>query len=505
MLSPAFVRLIRGPVGSAKSSTSLVELFRQWQMQEPIQDGRSNKLRKTRTAIIRNTSPMLKTTTMKTYEEWFPPEVFGEPKMAPPPYEHEIDLALSDGTRLVAEVLFLALDRPEDIRKLLSLELTWAFGNEGREFNKTIVDGITQRLRRYPSQRVGGATRSGALFDTNAPDDDHWWPIMAGEAPPPDWMTEDDRRLLVKPADWEFFTQPPAMIEKRGPDGRITGYDVNPMAENVQNLDPLYYPGQIAGKTKAYIDVYILNKLGSTAEGRPVHPEYAEHLHKPLEPIDPVPLVPFILGIDFGLTPAAVFLQRIRNRWIAFDEIALENASAVDLAKAINTKMKLEYPTHKIQVAYGDPSGDQRVGTDKNTPFRVLRAYGIPARPAMEDNDPEVRRAAGQSVLSRLEDGHPAILISSKCRVLTAGLGGSWCYRRVRSIEGGNEYKDAPSKNKFSHTGEAWEYALVGGGEARDLMLNKQRKKAETKAQPRLPRDPLARLRRPSVTSRRNW
>jgi hypothetical protein len=157
MLSDAFVRGLRGPVGSAKSSTCVMEAQRRMLGQRPNDRG----WRMTRGAIIRNTNPMLATTTIKTYEDWLKPEFYGDIKMAPPPYEHEIDLELPDRTRMVAEVFFLSLDRPEDMRKLLSLELTWAWINEARELPKTIVDGVTQRLRRYPAVKDGGASWSG--------------------------------------------------------------------------------------------------------------------------------------------------------------------------------------------------------------------------------------------------------------------------------------------------------------------------------------------------------
>ncbi len=492
MLSDDFVRGIRGPVGSGTSSLCIMELFRRWCAQEP-----NRKVRRSRTAIVRNTSPELRTTTMKTYQSWLVPEVFGEPKMAPPPFEHEINLDLGDGTSIAVEVLFLALDRPEDMKKLLSLELTTAWLNEARESNRTIVDGLTQRLRRFPAWKDGGATFTGLLMDTNAPDDDHWWPIMAGESPPPEWMNEEERRQLVMPQGWSFYCQPSAMIERRSRDGRIEGYDLNPNAENLQNLDPEYYPGQIAGKTKAWIDVYIMNRLGSTADGRPVHPDFVRETHVSTEPLEPVPGVPFILGVDFGLTPAAVFMQRIGRRWLVLREIALENATAVDLAIAINTVMATEFPGHKILIAYGDPAGDERVGTDADTPLKVLRARGIPARRAAPNNDPEPRRAAMSGVLRRMEAGYPAILFSDQCKVLVTGLGGSWCYKRVRSIGGTESFHDVPAKTRFSHAGEAAEYALLGAGEARDFLMNKERRDHERR-QGRAPavRDPLARLNR---------
>ena len=53
-----------------------------------------------------------------------------------------------DGVEL--EVMFIALDRPDDLRKLLSLELTGAWINEAREIPKAILDGLTARVGRFP-------------------------------------------------------------------------------------------------------------------------------------------------------------------------------------------------------------------------------------------------------------------------------------------------------------------------------------------------------------------
>ena len=63
---------------------------------------------------------------MKTWLDWFEKE-FGKMNWSPP-YTHRIKIADLD-----LEVIFLALDRPEDVKKLLSLELTFLFFNEARE------------------------------------------------------------------------------------------------------------------------------------------------------------------------------------------------------------------------------------------------------------------------------------------------------------------------------------------------------------------------------------
>ena len=120
------------------------------------------------------------------------------------PYTHHIkrnDLDL--------EVIFLALDRPEDVKKLLSLELTGIWINEAREIPKSIVDACTMRVGRYPSMREGGASWSGVICDTEtAPEEDHWWAIMAGEVPIPDHIPREQAAMLVKPDNWKFLFNP---------------------------------------------------------------------------------------------------------------------------------------------------------------------------------------------------------------------------------------------------------------------------------------------------------
>jgi hypothetical protein len=62
---------------------------------------------------------------------------------------------------------------------------------------------------RFPAMKDGGCAWGGLIADTNAPPADHWLPIMRGDVPPPDWMTEEKRNALKKPAkNWGFYMQP---------------------------------------------------------------------------------------------------------------------------------------------------------------------------------------------------------------------------------------------------------------------------------------------------------
>ena len=181
MKDDTFFRGIRGPVGSGKSVGCCVEVFRRALMQKKNEQG----IRRSRWAIIRNTNPQLKTTTIKTWLDWFPENEWGKFTWSVP-YTHHIKKGDID-----LEVLFLALDRPEDVKKLLSLELTGIWVNEAREIPKSIMDACSMRVGRFPSMREGGPSWTGFIADTNAPEEDHWWPIMSGEVPVPDHIPRE--------------------------------------------------------------------------------------------------------------------------------------------------------------------------------------------------------------------------------------------------------------------------------------------------------------------------
>lgn len=459
MKSDARVRGLRGPVGSGKSVACCMEIFRRALAQEKGADG----VRRSRWAVVRNTNPQLRTTTIKTWLDWFPEDVWGKMLWHPPPFTHRLrrgDLDL--------EVIFLALDKPEDVKKLLSLELTGVFINEAREVPKAIVDACTMRVGRYPSMKDGGPTWYGVIMDTNAPDEDHWWPVMAGEAPIPEHVSAEEALMLIKPEGWQFFTQPGGMLEEKDAEGNVTGYRMNPKAENIQNLVKTYYPDIITGKTKSWIDVYVLNKLGALNEGKPVYASYDEGTHLAREELLPAPGIPITVGLDFGLTPAAAFCQHVRGRWLVLRELVGFDMGAAKFADLLRVFMAQTFPGAKFQI-WGDPAGDYRAQTDETTPFQVLRSAGIIARSA-PTNDPALRIDAVTATLTRMVDGQPGFLLDPRCTYLKRGFAGGYGYRRLQ-VGGTERYEDRPEKNIYSHIHDALQYAVCGGGESRKLLV----------------------------------
>jgi hypothetical protein len=212
--SDAFVRFVVGPVGSGKSTRCLRELVRRALRQRRGPDG----LRRTRWVVIRNTYSQLRDTTRKTFEQWVPAWMGTWHEQS-----FTFHIRFDD---VDCEVLFRALDRPEDVRKLLSLEVTGAYINEAREVPKHVLDVLETRVGRYPSTAQGGPTWFGIWADSNPWHGGHW-----------------GAKLFAKNLDgYELYRQPSG----RAPD-----------AENVENLPGGYYDRLCVGKSSDYVRVYV--------------------------------------------------------------------------------------------------------------------------------------------------------------------------------------------------------------------------------------------------------
>jgi hypothetical protein len=429
------------------------ELLRRAQQQEPASDG----LRRTRYAVIRNTYGELKDTALKTWLYWFDEDYFGEFNYGT--MTHKIRLP-----GIAMDVLFRALDRPKDVKKTLSLELSGVWVNEAREIPKGIIDGLKDAVGRFPPERDGGCTHPFVAMDTNSMDEDHWWYKLA----------EED-----KPEGWRFFNQPGGLMR----DGER--FIPNPKAENIQNLKGGYdyYLRGMQGQKRDHVLIYYCNEYGFVQEGKPVHPEYIDSVHCSNENLEPVPNQPIVVGIDFGLTPAALFSQRLANgRWLWIDELVTEDMGTSRFADILGPKLRGEYRNFDLQI-WGDPAGDDRAQTDETTPFQILNAKGIPARPA-PSNDPVLRCEAVSVPLMRMIDGQPGMVVSPKCKVARKGLAGGYCYKRVQ-VANEERYHDKPVKNRYSHVVEAGQYAMLGAGEGQMLITiprkpyPKQRKRVE--------------------------
>lgn len=352
--SSAFVRGIRGPIGSGKSVGCCWEILLKAISQRPFEGKRRSKW-----GIVRGTYGELRTTTISTWLDWFD-------SITKISYGHPIQgmmtFQLKDGTVVECELIFLALDHPKDVKKLKSLEFTGIWFNEASEIDYTHISMGTGRVNRYPSKTMGGFTWSGVIMDTNSPDEANWWYEMA--------ETE-------KPKDWEFFDQPPAIVNigtQKEPE-----FIENPEAENIINhvIGADYYFKQIPGKPIEWVNVFLLNQYGSSNPGSYVYANYSEknYTDKTFDPGRPI-----IWTHDFNFVPlCSGILQEYGDDVYAVDEIVISGADAEMAATEFIDRYK-EHTKCPVYI-YGDADGNKgrKHGFESNYLLieRLLRKAGF--------------------------------------------------------------------------------------------------------------------------------
>lgn len=467
MLSDKYVRVLAGPIGGGKSVACVHELLAWATKQRP----NAKKERKTRFLIVRNTADQLRQTTQKTVFDWLPPGEVGTWRATDKTLYIEADLG--DGTVVKSEWMFIALDTPDDVRKALSLEATGLWGNECRELHPDVVDGLLMRVNRYPSAKDGGATRPGAIFDTNMPGEDSWW----------------QDKMDNPPRNWSIHIQPPAAIPlasyiaKYGeePDESLVGEDsegdkwaIDERCDNYQYLSPnapgQYYRETLEGKTKDFIRVYLQCQFGRSLNGFPVYEKtFLPDVHVADTGLTPIQAqsYPITIGLDFGRTPAAVFCQvDPRGRMLVLSEVSAQN---MGIERFVDTVMRphiaAKYPGLPLRVA-PDPAGWQKTQVGEISPADVLKQKGFTlVRPTT--NNPKLRIAAVERQLGRYLDGKPAFVVDPSCASLIKGFKSG--YRWKANRKGDLEESTSPDKNEYSHIHDALQYAccvLDTGGAA---------------------------------------
>lgn len=344
--SNAFVRGLRGSIGSGKSVGCCMEI-----LLKSINQTAFEGKRKSKWGIVRGTYGELRTTTISTWLDWFDSVTkisYGHP------IQGVMTFPLKDGTVVECELIFLALDHPKDVKKLKSLEFTGIWFNEASEIDYTHVSMGTGRVNRYPSKSMGGFNWSGVIMDTNSPDEANWWYKMA--------ETE-------KPSDWEFFDQPPALINigtTKEPE-----FIENPEAENIKNhvIGIDYYFKQIAGKPIEWVNVFILNKYGSSDPGSYVYANYGKenHTDKVFDPGRPI-----IWTHDFNFVPlCSGVLQEYGDDVYAVDEFVISGADA----KMAGLEFIERYKEHtKCPVyIYGDADGNKGAKHGLESNYLILK------------------------------------------------------------------------------------------------------------------------------------
>lgn len=458
-----FVQLIIGPYGSGKSTICVNEIVRHACSMPKWHNGR----RRAKWLIIRNTSGELQSTTLQTWLTWF--GELGDIKKRQKPlltYEH----MFNDGNGVIElELVFIALDRDEDIRKLKSIEATAAYINELSEVPQAVLHHLIGRVNhRYPSQSFCKQDYwSGIICDTNPPDEDHWIYKDFETNPTPNYKIFHQPSGLIQAEDGSFLK------DKEG------NYVANPECDNYKNLSPDYYVKLAEKRSEGFIKVYCGGKYGLVESGKRVYPDYNDDKHS-VDKIDAIQGIPIHLCWDFGLTPACIVFQVTpRGQILVLKEYIAEDMGIRTFAKHIVVPgISIDFVYNKVGESEADPAGEAGSQImEELSCIGELNNLGIKTQ-AASTNDPDVRISSVRYFLNSMIDGIPAFQLSREgCPILRKGFINGYHFKRM-SISGDERYQDKPNKNRFSHPHDALQYGLMKFASDRVLDLKKKESSA---------------------------
>lgn len=446
----SFVKLIMGPYGSGKSTLCINEIVKSACRMPKWWNGR----RRSRWAIVRNTSGELQSTTLQTWLTWFAD--LGDIAKRQKPiltYEH----MFNDGEGIVElELIYIALDRPDDVRKIKSLELTGVYLNELSELPFNVLSHFKGRVNgRYPSRSFCAEPYwSGIIADTNPPSDSHW-------------IYKDFEEKQTP--NYKLFYQPPGLLKDA--DGI---WQRNPNADNADHLSEDYYVKLAQGQTEEFVKVYCLGKWGSVGTGKVVYPEFNSDIHA-VSDIEAIQGEHVHLCWDGGLTPACAVLQmsergqlRVLKEYIGMDMGIRTFAESVVIPGVAR-----DFPYCKIGSSVFDPAGGARDAiVEEMSCIGELNNLGIKTE-AARTNDLDARIGAVRFFLNRMIDGKPAFVLSKKgCPTLYNAFVKDYVYKQL-AVPGEIRYKEKPDKNMASHISDAIQYGCLEFASDR-IMQDKQ-------------------------------
>jgi hypothetical protein len=458
MHSDAFGRLIAGPVGSGKTTGCIFELLRRAIEQNEAPDG----IRYTRFAIVRQTLKQLKDTVLKDILSFLGP--IADYRVS----EQTIHIRFDN---VVSEWLMIPLDDVDDVRRLLSLQLTGAWLSESIEMDVEIIPALAGRCGRFPSAAQGGATWFGLIADTNMPEEGSPWHKFMETDVPPDWeIYKQPGGLTPYAENLEWLTQTPETLKLAPNDPR-------------RRAQGRTYYDRLANSNKNspnWVKRYVHALYGDDPSGSAVYKDSFKSSFHGVDELEPIPGMPLIIGQDFGRDPWSVICQLDhKGRLLVLQEvdatdIGLEQHIEQSLRPAIYSERYMGRPIAVV----GDPAGISKSSIYEETTFDVMKRMGFMAFPAPTNNiDPRIR--AVEAFLLQQRDGGPAFLVDkSRCPVIMRALGGGYRYSKTKA----GQRKPTPDKNQFSHPMDALQYACLAanGGMVQGIIMNRLKRPQRT-------------------------
>lgn len=435
--SEKFISLAVGPVGSTKTTAGIMKIVHHAAMMAPCKDG----IRRSRCIWVRNTREQLRDTSIPDFLKWIPDGIMGAFLKT----EYKFVIKIGD---VECEVLFRGLDDANDVRRLLSLQASFIIFDEFREIHPDIYNAAQGRVGRYPDKMMNGVGCKTDDGRANA----HLW----GMTNPPDMDTFWET-LLTEPPDNVHVTIQPSGL--------------SPEADWTQFLPDDYYDNLAQGKTEDWIDVYINAQFGKSLSGLPVFRSFDRSAHVATTTIKPMYSDdPLIIGVDAGLTPAAVIGQvAYDGRLIVYDAKISDGMGALRFVREVIKPLLVNKFPGRRSVIIIDPAAFQRAQTDERTVADIWRNEGFMVKGA-KTNSVAARIAAVDRFMTRVVDGKHGVVIDPEGALpLVQALAGKYRYKiNTKGVRDESPEKSHP----WSDIADAFQYMCLhaDGGETFGAM-----------------------------------
>lgn len=460
---------ICGPVGSGKTTASILTLIER-ACSQPLFNG----VRRSRVCILRKFIPELKATAIKSFLELFP-----ETRMNYSfPISGILEMDNAAGEHIYIEIYFLSAQRKEDVRKLLSFELTWAWINEANQMPPEVFAACQDRVGRYPPVKKGGVANSGVICDTNAFPTNHWlkqnhyteFPVLTPDTG--DYIETENQLIIRQPPAIKMFNSELSAQEyvdslndyelslvgqhnlrvHRSLSGMY--FVLHPHADNLKNLPVDYYTRAIESKTSPDIRVKYMNHLMSDAiSDKACYPMFDIDRH--VTDITPkaFEVQKIILGWDFGLTPTCVLCYVYDNptKVIVIDEVMGVDMGLTRFVPMVLTMLSKYDIDVKHTLSAMDPAGTIRSQSNEQKCFDVLTHYGF----NLGGHVPQTLITRLESVRKKLYSSG-TFLINRRCEFLIQGFVADYKFSEANAERGILK----PDKNINSHFHDALQYAM---------------------------------------------
>ena len=409
--SEQFISLILGPVGSTKTTAGIAKIAFHASKMAQCKDG----IRRSRAIWIRNTREQLRDTSIPDFLKWYPDGEYGMYLKT----EYKFTLKFDD---VECEVLFRGLDDANDVRRLLSLQASFAILDEFREIHPDIYNTVQGRLGRYPDKIMNGV---GCVTDDGTANS-HLW----GMSNPPDIDTFWEDLLSNPPSNVHVSIQPSGQ---------------SPEADWLHCLPDGYYDNLAQGKTQDWIDVYINSMFGRSLSGKPVFRSFDREAHLSKGALTPnrQSVNPIIVGFDCtGLNPAFVIGQLgFEGKLYIYDSYCATDMGVIRfIREVLKPLLTNKYSQCKVMFVI-DPAGMSR-GADERNVADMLKAEGFMVKPA-HTNGISARIAAVEQFLTRMVDGKPGFMVDPNAGNIIQALSGKYRYK----VNTKGEQADTPEKS----------------------------------------------------------